>query len=309
MAVPLLPQNRIVEAWGQLKIYPINNVPAELLQKLKNYIQKTWIEQRLHVLSVFGQESRTNNAVESYNARWNSKVVTKNPKFWDLCDKIWESFEDVSGDIGHLNQDPPLQISRPQKIKNVVNMHNLRRAEFELRHGGTIMDFLRKARHTFGKANKRYFKLLLEAIENDSELGGDIQDDEEPAPAQDAGAAAPPEIDNDHLCVICMDREKNAVLIPCGHHSFCDPCGQDLMMRERPEPRCPLCRDPVAQCYRLRYKFNRLTGRIQKINLLNINTADLHTLADLFFWSTICREYWAFGLPDSPICWLYAKVF
>ena len=143
-------------------------------------------------------------------------------------------------------------LSRPQKIKNVVNMHNLRRAEFELRHGGTIMDFLRKARHTFGKANKRYFKLLLEAIENDSELGGDIQDDEEPAPAQDAGAAAPPEIDNDHLCVICMDREKNAVLIPCGHHSFCDPCGQDLMMRERPEPRCPLCRDPVAQCYRLR---------------------------------------------------------
>ena len=43
------------------------------------------------------------------------------------------------------------------------------------------------ARHTFGKANKRYFKLLLEAIENDSELGGDIQDDEEPAPVQDAG--------------------------------------------------------------------------------------------------------------------------
>ena len=27
---------------------------------------------------------------------------------------------------------------------------------------------------------------------------------------------------------------------------------QDLMIRERPEPRCPLCREPVAQCYRLR---------------------------------------------------------
>ena len=80
-----------------------------------------------------------------------------------------------------------------------------------------------------------------------------IQDyEEEDAPVQDGGAAAPPEVDNDHLCVICIDREKNAVMIPCGHARFCDPCGQDLMIRERPEPRCPLCREPVAQCYRLR---------------------------------------------------------
>ena len=28
MAIPLLPQDRIVEAWSQLKIYPIQNVPA-----------------------------------------------------------------------------------------------------------------------------------------------------------------------------------------------------------------------------------------------------------------------------------------
>ena len=64
-------------------------------------------------------------------------------------------------------------------------MQNLRRAERELLNGGSVMDFLRKARHTFGNANKKYFKLLLEALENDTELGGDIQDEEEePAPAQ-----------------------------------------------------------------------------------------------------------------------------
>ena len=64
-------------------------------------------------------------------------------------------------------------------------MQNLRRAERELLNGGSVMDFLRKARHTFGNANKKYFKLLLEALENDTELGGDIQDEEEePAPVQ-----------------------------------------------------------------------------------------------------------------------------
>ena len=85
MAVPLLPQDRIVDAWNDLKVYPIAEVPAIPLQKFKNYVEKTWITQRLHVLSVFGQEIRTNNSVESYNSRWNVRVQVKNPNFWDLC--------------------------------------------------------------------------------------------------------------------------------------------------------------------------------------------------------------------------------
>ena len=93
--------------------------------------------------------------------------------------------QDTADDIKRLDQDPPLRITRERKIKNVINMQNLRRAERELLNGGSVMDFLRKARHTFGNANKKYFKLLLEALENDAELGGDIQDEEEePAPVQ-----------------------------------------------------------------------------------------------------------------------------
>ena len=57
--------------------------------------------------------------------------------------------------------------------------NRLRKAERELESGGTVMAFLRKARHTFGNANKKYFTKLLEAIENDAELGGDIQEEEE----------------------------------------------------------------------------------------------------------------------------------
>ena len=103
----------------------------------------------------------------------------KNPNFWELCKKIWEAFEDISDDIGRLNQDPPKRITREVKIKNVINMQNLRKAERELESGGTVMAFLRKARHTFGNANKKYFSKLLEAIENDAVLGGDIQEEEE----------------------------------------------------------------------------------------------------------------------------------
>ena len=123
----------------------------------------------------------------SYNARWNSRVVVKGPNFWDFCKHAFEAFEDTTHDIARLNQDPPGRIAREVKIKNVINMQRLRRAETELLNGGSVMDFLRKARHTFGNANKKYFSKLLEAIENDEELGGDIQEEEEEeeeAPAQ-----------------------------------------------------------------------------------------------------------------------------
>ena len=49
-------------------------------------------------------------------------------------------------------------------------------------------------------------------------------------------------------CVICLENERGATLIPCGHSQFCKPCGQELVDRSGPETKCPLCREPVAQC-------------------------------------------------------------
>ena len=40
--------------------------------------------------------------------------------------------------------------------------------------------------------------------------------------------------DDQNRCVICLDRPKNAIFIPCAHGQFCNPCGQELMIRERP---------------------------------------------------------------------------
>ena len=111
----------------------------------------------------------------------------KGPNFWQHAKNIWEVFEDTTDDIARLSRDPPGRISREVPIRNVINKQNLRRAERELESGGTVMAFLRKARHTFGNANKKYFTKLIEAIENDAQLGGDIQEDEdeqEEAPVQ-----------------------------------------------------------------------------------------------------------------------------
>ena len=93
MALPLLPEHDIEEAWNELKTMPLPDMPIQAFTKFKAYISKTWIQQRLNVLSVYGQPFRTNNSVESYNARWNQRVGVKGPNMWMLCDKIWEVFE------------------------------------------------------------------------------------------------------------------------------------------------------------------------------------------------------------------------
>lgn len=44
------------------------------------------------------------------------------------------------------------------------------------------------------------------------------------------------------VCVICFERNKEALLIPCGHYGFCLPCGEQMLSKE-----CPLCRKKVER--------------------------------------------------------------
>ena len=56
----------------------------------------------LYVLSVHNEESRTNNASESYNSKWNNLVQVKNPNFWQL---IFTAFNNVQKDMAHLHKN------------------------------------------------------------------------------------------------------------------------------------------------------------------------------------------------------------
>lgn len=43
------------------------------------------------------------------------------------------------------------------------------------------------------------------------------------------------------LCVICQEREKSVVLLPCRHLCLCDTCSLHDAL-----DMCPLCREPIA---------------------------------------------------------------
>ena len=59
-----------------------------------------------------------------------------------------------------------------------------------------------------------------------------------------------PSSEDDSLCIICFDRDRDALLTPCGHLYSCTVCIKGLNQRK-----CPMCRvdiekvvkvDPVA---------------------------------------------------------------
>lgn len=47
--------------------------------------------------------------------------------------------------------------------------------------------------------------------------------------------------ENNH-CIVCMDKEINVVLVPCGHMIMCDGCANKLTNKS-----CPTCRKPITQ--------------------------------------------------------------
>lgn len=51
-------------------------------------------------------------------------------------------------------------------------------------------------------------------------------------------------------CVICLDRERTHVLIPCGHATYCEQCANVLDDQARTHGRpieCPLCRKEAVK--------------------------------------------------------------
>jgi hypothetical protein len=55
---------------------------------------------------------------------------------------------------------------------------------------------------------------------------------------EDAEVSAQEEDDAD-MCCICLERPRNALVMPCKHLCLCTPCGD--------VDACPICRGPAQQ--------------------------------------------------------------
>ena len=88
MALPFLPEAHIRPAFEKLT----TGIDDHALQKLVQYIGKTWINNSTYSIStwsVFGQPTRTNNDVEGWHRRLNKKNADQTPPFYQLVEKLF----------------------------------------------------------------------------------------------------------------------------------------------------------------------------------------------------------------------------
>jgi hypothetical protein len=64
------------------------------------------------------------------------------------------------------------------------------------------------------------------------------------------GVMAPAsQVEDEALCVVCMDARKQHVMVPCMHVCVCEACAQRLL--DAQTPHCPVCRTPVNHSTRV----------------------------------------------------------
>jgi hypothetical protein len=56
--------------------------------------------------------------------------------------------------------------------------------------------------------------------------------------------------DANNICVVCMERPKCMVLLPCRHMCLCETCGQ-LTGHGGTLKQCPMCREEIAMCLKV----------------------------------------------------------
>ena len=78
------------------------------------------------------------------------------------------------------------------------------------------------------------------------------------APANDAPANvaappqnvdAPPAIENEHECVVCLGSPSTCAFVPCGHQCVCEDCARAVSASAIRA--CPMCRGDIERFVRV----------------------------------------------------------
>ena len=85
----------------------------------------------------------------------------------------------------------------------------------------------------------KYGKLYLKYLNNFSDLDENSMDElGESLPLPTSASTESPK------CIVCTVNERNALVMPCRHFLFCQPCIQQV--QESNTPHCPTCRRPIS---------------------------------------------------------------
>ena len=100
MVVPLLPANKISEAFNELLLVRFPSFSATdrgNFNRFCQYVRNQWLPKDPNTLSVAGLDDTTNNGLESHHASLKREIKVLRPSAWTFVGKLNEIIADKKG--------------------------------------------------------------------------------------------------------------------------------------------------------------------------------------------------------------------
>lgn len=183
-----------------------------------------------NTITVFGRSQRTTSALESFNAKLNSKFP-KHGNFFKfaslLCDVEFVKSRDFEQNVDGGGMDTT------RKKDNLI-----REAENDLcSEKITVIEFLNRITKKSNNVatNMAHFQVPVGYVYEDDD---DDNDEYENSPIVKETV---PEVLPDE-CRICADNKPNVMFLPCRDFKCCDACASGLAARSVEKFLCPFCK-------------------------------------------------------------------
>ena len=241
MCLPLLPSGKIVEMYDYLKLVKPELPQSEddKVTKLLRYYKRFWLEQiGPSRLSVFQNEKRTTNDLESFHANLKRKFKSHNPNYWNFITNLNKIITTTEKDMERIDNNLPIRRnSRPIVRRKNLIIENLQR---KLINGEiNSVEYLEIICHQY----KTNFMNLEGTDPSDNEDEIDRILDAEDLNESISGAES---VVSNRVCLVCLVREPDTLIIPCRHAQTCYSCTERIANSDELNT-CPVCRGQIEQ--------------------------------------------------------------
>lgn len=219
------------------------------------YFERFWMRIETPAsFCVFMKVSRTNNLVESHNSKLRRKIEP-NGNFYKFIEVFQKEELIKNFEMGQV-VDGALDVYSKQRNKMKTRNKNLKALQNKLNDNELgIEAFLTQVSYIGNGLMQDFVSNLPDEVQpppiNEDDDDDDfIASDSDPEPESEAETAVPVNVDrlleeatSELNCIICVDKRKSQLLLPCAHLALCDDCVTILL--QTPPLICPLCRTVV----------------------------------------------------------------
>ena len=224
----MLPADRIAPQWKVLcrELIRFTGPTKKNLLKFKRYFQTYWMQQVGPAgFSVFGLDHKTNNLMESLNARLRKGFKGERKGFWKALDLYKKLTIDWT----------------TRELSGLDNGRIVKRDRRDYKQIAKIISYEKKL-ISEAWSTEQFLEASSYLFANVPELD---EDEEDESDDEDIQIPAPLVVVEVPKCIICDTNPRNALIMPCRDMKCCTACVFEIQASV--SPLCPVCLGKIDQ--------------------------------------------------------------